>query len=138
MYHSSNYIVRTVFNNVLYNSNSCVGYKMAYFRNTYAVDITKHDPSFVFSRVKATGTYNNIVYNATIDNLLTLLHVRSDISYIEGFDGSDIDDLKNLLPRFDIPYFIQLLFCNLYLTGFFLNCTLPILFFLYKSHFLYS
>ena len=56
---------------------------MAYFRNTYAVDITKHDPSFVFPRVKATGTYNNIVHNATIDNLLTLLHVRSDISYIE-------------------------------------------------------
>ena len=92
LYHSSNYIVRTVFNNALYNSNSCIGYKMAYFRNTYAVDITKHDPSFVFSRVKATGTYNNIVHNATIDNLLTLLHVRSDISYIEGFDGSDIDD----------------------------------------------
>ena len=53
MYHSSNYIVRTVFNNALYNSNSCIGYKMAYFRNTYAVDITKHDPIFVFSRVKA-------------------------------------------------------------------------------------
>ena len=97
MYHSSNYIVRTVFNNALYNSNSCIGYKMAYFRNTYAVDITKHDPSFVFSRVKATGTYNNIVHNAIIDNLLTLLHVRSDISYIEGFDGSDIDDLIELV-----------------------------------------
>ena len=97
MYHSSNYIVRTVFNNALYNSNSCIGYKMAYFRNTYAVDITKHDPSFVFSRVQATGTYNNIVHNATMDNLLTLLHVRSDISYIEGFDGSDIDDLIELV-----------------------------------------
>ena len=68
-----------------YNSNSCIGYKMAYFRNTYAVDITKHDPSFVFSRVKSTGTYNNIAHNATIDNLMTLLHMRSDISYIEGF-----------------------------------------------------
>ena len=29
MYHSSNYNVRTVFNNALYNSNSCIGYKMA-------------------------------------------------------------------------------------------------------------
>ena len=48
MYHSSNYIVRTVFNNALYNSNSCIGYKIAYFRNTYAVDITKHDLSFFF------------------------------------------------------------------------------------------
>ena len=50
-----------------------------------------------FSRVRATGTYNNIVHNATIDNLLTLLHVRSDISYSEGFDGSDIDDLIELV-----------------------------------------
>ena len=97
MYHSSKSIVRTVFNNALYNSNSCIGYKMAYFRNTYAVDITKHDPKFVFSRVKATGTYNNIAHKATIDNLLTLLHVRFDISYIEGFDGSDIDDLIELV-----------------------------------------
>ena len=52
---------------------------------------------FFFSHVKATGTYNNIVHNATIDNLLTLLHVRSDISYIEGFGGSDIDDLIELV-----------------------------------------
>ena len=37
MYHSSNSMVRTVFNNALYNSNSCIGYKMAYFRNTYAL-----------------------------------------------------------------------------------------------------
>ena len=97
MYHSSNSIVRTVFNNALYNSNSCIGYKIAYFRNIYAIDITKHDPSFVFSRVKATGTFNNIAHSAAIDNLLTLLLVRSDISYIEGFDGSDIDDLIELV-----------------------------------------
>ena len=70
---------------------------MVHFRNSYAVDITKHDPSFVFSRVKAIGTYNNIAHNATIDNLLTLLHVRSDISYIEGFDRSDIDVLIELV-----------------------------------------
>ena len=60
-------------------------------------DITKYDPSFVFSRVIATGTYNKIAPSAAIDNLLTLLHVRSDISYIEGFDGSDIDDLIELI-----------------------------------------
>ena len=75
MYHSSNYNVRTVFNNALYNSNSCIGYTMAYFRNTDAVDITKHDPSLFFSCVKGTGTYNNMAHNATIDKLLTLLHV---------------------------------------------------------------
>ena len=50
-----------------------------------------------FSRVKVTGTYNNIAHYATIDNLLTLLHVRSDFSYIEGFYGSNIDDLIELV-----------------------------------------
>ena len=105
MYHSSNYNVRTVFYNALYNSNSCIGYTMAHFRNTYAVDITKHDPSFVFSRVKTTGTYNNIAKKATIDNLLTLLHVRSDILYIEGFDGSDIDDLIELVATLRYSFF---------------------------------
>ena len=70
---------------------------MAYFRNAYAIDITKHDPRFVFSCVKATGTYSNIAHSAAIDSLLTLLHVRSDISYIEGFDGNDIDDLIELV-----------------------------------------
>ena len=40
---------------------------------------------------------NNVAHNATIDNLLTLLHVRSEISYIEGFDGSDKDDLIELV-----------------------------------------
>ena len=49
-----------------------------------------------FSRVKATGTYNNIAHDATIDNLFTLLQVQSDISYSEGFDGSDMDDLIEL------------------------------------------
>ena len=50
-----------------------------------------------FLRVKATGTYNNITHSAAIDSLLTLLHVRSDISYIEGFDCSDIDGLIELV-----------------------------------------
>ena len=80
--------------------NSCMhGYKMAFFRNAYADDITKHDPSFVFSRIKTTVTYNNIVHNATIDNLLTLHHVRSDILYIEGFDSSDIENLIELAAK---------------------------------------
>ena len=61
---------------------------MAHLRNIYAVDITKHDPSFVFSALKI------IAHNATIYIFFTLLHVRSDISYIKGLDGSDIDDYE--------------------------------------------
>ena len=70
---------------------------MAYFRNAYAIDITKHDPSFVFSRVKPTCTYNIIAHSAAIDNLLTLLHVRSDISYIQGFHKFHCSDKGDLI-----------------------------------------
>ena len=90
MYHSSNYIVRTVFNNAIYNSKSCIGYKMAYFRTTY-MHLILLNMIQGFLHVKSTDTYNNTAHNVIIDNLLTLLHVRSDISNIEGFDGSDID-----------------------------------------------
>ena len=96
MYHSFTYIVRTVFNNALYNSNSCIGSWLT-LEILLQLILLSMIQVFIFSRVKPTGTYNNIAYNATIDNLLTLLHVRSDISYIEGFDGSDIDDLIELV-----------------------------------------
>ena len=67
---------------------------MACFRKTFTwILLGMIQVLIFFSHVKTTGTYNNIAHNATIDNLLTLIHVRSDISYIEGFDGSDIDDL---------------------------------------------
>ena len=68
MYHSSKFIAMFVFNSTLNYSNSFIGYKMEYFRNIYAVDITKHDPSVNFSHVKATGTYNTIANNATVDS----------------------------------------------------------------------
>ena len=97
MYHSSNSIARTVFNNALYNSNSCFGYKMAYLEILMQLILLSMIQVLFFLRVKATGTYNNIAQSAVIDNLLTVLHVRSDISYIEGFDGSDIDDLIGLV-----------------------------------------
>ena len=65
-----------------------------------------------FPLVKATGTYNNI------DNLLTLLHVRSDILYIEGVNRNNLDDLIKLVATLFFFYFI--LFSILFLLKF--NC----------------
>ena len=63
MYHSSNSIVRTVFNNALYNSNSCIGYKMAYFRNVYAIDINNNNNTLFQTIVHMDNKKNKIKYN---------------------------------------------------------------------------
>ena len=49
MYHSFKYAILSVMYSIMnYISNSCIGYKMANFRNSYAIDITNHFPSLIF------------------------------------------------------------------------------------------
>ena len=38
-YRSCNAIVKTCMNNAVYNSNTCIGYKMSFFRNTFCLDM---------------------------------------------------------------------------------------------------
>ena len=45
-----------------------------------------------------------------LKKLLTLFYVRSDISYIEGFDGSDIDDLIKLVATLRYSLFYSIFF----------------------------
>ena len=70
MYHSFNYVVRTVFiNHAQCNSNLCIGYKISYFRNILMQLILLSRIQDLFLRVKATGTYNN---NMPTIQLLTI------------------------------------------------------------------
>ena len=64
------YIVRSVFNNALYNYISCISYKTAYFRNIYAFTYLVL-LIFVSTCFKGTSTNDNITHNAAIDSLLT-------------------------------------------------------------------
>ena len=94
--------------------------KIDYYRNLYAYGITKHDSSFLVARVKVTSTTNEIPHNATVDNILTLVHVQSDIFAHEGFRDSDKDDLVKLVVTL-----LQLsIFYSVFSSGFF--CSLCI------------
>ena len=93
---SSNRIVRQCINYAMYNSNSDLGYKFAFYRYAYDIDISctmKHAIS------KITG--NELTHDqiALVKNLKTLLDFRS--GYI-NIDGLTIDDVNNLMYTLSI------------------------------------
>ena len=54
MYNSCNSIVQTCFMNSLYNSNSVIGSKIAYFRANYSINFTNSTRSTIMSSICVT------------------------------------------------------------------------------------
>ena len=77
-----------MFNHVIVNVNSCIGAKLAFLR-TLGVDIFKHK---LCDAIKH-GPQSKITVEqqAEIEKLLNLMFVRSEQSFIGGFDDTDID-----------------------------------------------
>ena len=87
---SSNVIVKQCINHAMYNSNSDLGYKFAFYRYTYNIDIfctMKHAVSKI--------TRNELTYDqlSLVKNLKTLLDFRSGYINIDGFTIHDVNNL---------------------------------------------
>ena len=90
MYYSNNTIVRSCFNHAIVNVNSCIGAKLA-FLWTLGVDIFKHKLCDAIKHVPQSTITVHVEQQADIENLHNLMFVRSEQSFIEGFDNTDID-----------------------------------------------
>ena len=88
MYYSNNTIVRSCFNHAIVNVNSCIGVKLAFLR-TLGVDIFKHKLCDAIKHVPQSKI--TVEQQADIENLHNLMFVRSEQSFIEGLDNTDID-----------------------------------------------
>ena len=88
MYYSNNTIVRSCFNHAIVNVNSCIGAKLAFLR-TLGVGIFKHKLCDAIKHVPQSQI--TVEQQADIENLRNLMFVRSEQSFIEGFDNTDID-----------------------------------------------
>ena len=89
IYHSKNTIVRSCFNHAILDANSCIGAKLA-FSLTLGVDIFKHKLCDAIKQVPQ----NIITVEQEADNyreLRNVMFVRSEQSFIEGFDNTEID-----------------------------------------------
>ena len=87
MYYSNNAIVRSCFNHAIVNVNSCIGAKLAFLR-TLGVNIFKHKLCGAIKHVPQSKI--TVEQQADIENLRNLMFVRSEQSFIEGFDNTDM------------------------------------------------
>ena len=85
MYYSNNTIVRSCFNHTIVN----VLVLNLFFLRTLGVDIFKHKLRDAIKHVPQSKI--TVEQQADIENLRNLMFVRSEQSFIEGFDNTDID-----------------------------------------------
>ena len=89
-----NHIVSTCMDMALDNSNTCIGYKLAFYRYMYSIDIYR---TINFSIKQLSGSNINAEQIAIVNNLSTLLSVRSGNNYINDFTLIEVNDLINHL-----------------------------------------
>ena len=93
MYNSHNIIVQTCFMNSLYNSNSVIGSKIAYFRAKCRIDFTTSTRSRLMPSICVTVPTG--AQKVSINNLFSLLSARSDLSFIEELNLAKIIEMIN-------------------------------------------
>ena len=77
------------------NSNTCIGYKLAFYRYMYnSIDIYR---TINFSIKQLSVSNINDEQIAIVNNLSTVLSVRSGNNYINDFTLIEVNDLINYL-----------------------------------------
>ena len=89
----SNCIVKICINNASYTANTCIGYKLSFYRNVYYLDMCSNLKLSVARLSIDTLDQNQHV----ISNLMTLLNVRSGHNVINNLHYDQVDILINYL-----------------------------------------
>ena len=66
----------------MYNSKTCIGYKLAFYRYKYYID--RHD-SYTASMKIINGQNLSDCQSSTVNNLSTLIEMRSGNNFVNGF-----------------------------------------------------
>ena len=81
-------------NNTKYSSNSCIGYKLSFFRNHFYLDM---DSDLKLSVARLSVNRLTVAQKVIIDNILSLLNVRTGVSEIEFFSLNQVNTMINYL-----------------------------------------
>ena len=93
-FRSRNHIVSTCINIALDNSNICIGYKLAFYRYRYNIGMYSNINSSI-KLLSASNISDEQV--AIVNNLSTLLSVKSRSHDIIGFNFNEVIDLIHQL-----------------------------------------
>ena len=81
-------------NNAVYNSNTCIGYKLRFFRNTFCLDMKcKLTRAITLFR----NVHLNVKEHTIVDTLIALIDVRAGQRVIDHFNNDDIENMINEL-----------------------------------------
>ena len=78
----------------MYNCNTCIGYKLSFYRYKYSLDM--HD-SYI-ARMKTINGQNLSGYQSSIaNNLSTLIEMRSGNNFVNGFTLNEINQMIDII-----------------------------------------
>ena len=80
-FNSTNDIVKTCIQSAIYNSNTCIGYKLVFYCYTYSLDM--HD-RYTASMKIINGQNLSDYQSSIVNNVSTLIEMRSGINFING------------------------------------------------------
>ena len=81
-------------NNAVYNSNTCIGYKLSFFGNTFCLDM-KCKLTRAITLIR--NINSNVNEQAIVDTLIALIDVRARQLDIDHFNNDDIVNMINEL-----------------------------------------
>ena len=81
-------------NNEKYSSNSCIGYKLSFFRNHFDLDM---DSDLKLSVARLSVNRLDLAHQVILDNILSFLNVRTGVSEIENFSLNQVNTVINYL-----------------------------------------
>ena len=80
-------------NNAKYSSNSCIGWKISFFsRNHFYLDM---DSDLKLSVARLSVNRLDLTQQVILDNILSLLNVRTGVSEIENFSLNQVNTMIN-------------------------------------------
>ena len=89
-----NHIVSTCMDMALDNSNTCLGYKLPFYRYMCSIDIYR-TINFSIKQLSGSNIYNGQI--PIVNNLSTVLSVRIGNNYINDLTLIEVNDLINYL-----------------------------------------
>ena len=89
-FNSTNDIVKTCIQSAMHDSNTCIGYKLAFYRYKYSLDM--HD-SYTTSMKIINGQNLSNYQSSIVNNLSTLIEMRSGNNFVNGFTVNEINQM---------------------------------------------
>ena len=91
-----NVLVRSCFSLISNNANSILGNKLAYFRDRFAININQCSLNDNIKKIKLSTVISD-EEQLIINNIWSLILVKSSQYSVQGFDVSEIGDILTFL-----------------------------------------